>query len=105
MLLSSGSVQGADLYLRHGVYSLDVARMLLSDSGRGVYSTCSQGLYLLAVEWTLSRCNVQGFLSCCGGGMLSSFGRWASLSLLPWASLELWYRAPLKFKRRLRVPL
>jgi len=37
--------------------------------------------------------------------MLSSFGRWASLSLLPWASLELWYRAPLKFKRRLGAPL
>ena len=27
------------------------------------------------LEGTLSKCNVQGFLSCCGGGTLSSFGR------------------------------
>ena len=55
MLFSSGDVQEAALYLQHGVYSLDVARILLSDGGRGMNSTCSQGSSLFAVEQTLSR--------------------------------------------------
>ena len=55
MLFSSGDVQEAALYLQHGVYSLDVARILLSDGGRGMNSTYSQGSSLFAVEQTLSR--------------------------------------------------
>ena len=47
-----------------------MVRILLSDGGRGMYLTCSWGSSLFVVEGTLSRCNVQGFLSCCGGGTL-----------------------------------
>ena len=41
-------------------------------------------------------------ISSCGGGTLSSFARWAPLSLWP---LELWHRPPLKFRRGLEAPL
>ena len=64
-------------------YSLVVSRLFLSVGGRGFYSTCSRGSSLFAVEGALSRCNVLGLLSSCGGGTISSFGGWVPLSLWP----------------------
>ena len=57
------------------------------------------GSSLFAVEGMLSKCDVWGLLSSCGGGTLSTFGGWALLSLWPSGSLELWHRPPLKFRR------
>ena len=39
------------------------------------------------------------------GVIYSSFGGWAPLSLCPLASLSLWHRPPLKFRRGLGAPL
>ena len=96
MLLSSGDVQGAAFYLCRGYSSLMVVG--------GVYSTGTGGVSLFAVEGTLLWCNVKDLLSSCGGGSLSSIVRWASLLLWPWASLELWHKPPLKFRRGLMGP-
>ena len=61
--------------MQHGVYSLAVTRMCLSDGGRGIYSTCRRGSSLFVVEGTLSRCNVQNHLSNCGLGICSDMPR------------------------------
>ena len=79
-------------------------RLLFSNGGRGIYWTGTGGASLFAVEGTLLWCNVQDLLSSCGGGSLSSIVRWASLLLWPWASLELWHKPPLKFRRGLMGP-
>ena len=63
-------------------YSLVVSRLFLSVSGRGFYLTYSRGSSLFVVEGVLSRCNVLGVLSSCGG-TISSFGGWVLLSLWP----------------------
>ena len=63
------------------------------------------GSSLFAVEGILSKCDVRGLLSSCGGGTLSTFDRWALLSLWPSSSLELWHRLPLKFRRGFGAPL
>ena len=68
MLLSSGDVQGAAFYLCRGYSSLMVVG--------GVYSTGTGGVSLFGVEGTLLRCNVQGLLYSCGGRSLSSTVRW-----------------------------
>ena len=84
--------------MQHGVYCLAVARMCLSDGDRGIYSTCRSHSSLFEVEGTLSRCNAQDHLSSCGLGTFQFC--WMSSSVVwPWASLELWHRPPLKFRR------
>ena len=75
-----------------------MARMCLSDGDRGIYSTCRSRSSLFEVEGTLSRCNAQDHLSSCGLGTFQFC--WMSSSVVwPWASLELWHRPPLKFRR------
>ena len=67
----------------HDIYSLVVSRLFLSVGGRGFYSTCSRGSSLFVVEGDLSRCDILGLLSSCGGGTISNLGGWVPLSLWP----------------------
>ena len=105
MLLSSGNVQGAVHYLWRCVYSLVVVRLIPSDGGRGIYLIWSRLLVSICGGETYSMCNVWGLLSSFRGETFSSLLVWALLSLWPWASLELWHRPPLRFRRGLVAPL
>ena len=72
---------------------------------RSIYLTCGSGLVSFAVEVTLSRCNVRGLLSSCDRGDILQFWWVGSSLIVPLASLSLWHRPPLKFRRGLGAPL